>query len=124
MCKAREYTNKMIDLYGDIKEDFELLTKELSELDSLISDIKHAMEMENFSASRGYELAKMQQEALRKRRKVKNEMQTLHPLVQSLSIYIDRENSRLEKKEKSIEKQKDGKLYRPRTEEGKKLFNV
>ena len=77
MCKAKIYSEQLLEIYSDIKYDFETLTNELSQVDLYEQDVLHMIENGKFNASDGYKFAKMIYDNRIKRREIKNELEPL-----------------------------------------------
>jgi len=77
MCKAKIYSEQLLEIYSDIKHDFETLTNELSQVDLYEQDVLHMIENGKFNASDGYKFAKMIYDNRIKRREIKNELEPL-----------------------------------------------
>ena len=125
MCKAVGYIEKLSVIYDEIQEDYKRYSNELKHQDLLQQDILHAIENESFNASRGYALAKMIQEVRIARRKVKNELEPLTMLnnmfVSETMEDLDTISTKIKNKDIILENIHENKVYRPRTEEGKKI---
>ncbi len=67
----------LTNTFKEINADFESLSIELSNQDKAIQDILHYIEFNNFSASKGYALAKEIQKIRNKRRKIKIKLDIL-----------------------------------------------
>lgn len=90
MCKAIEYSNKVLKVYDEISKDFSILCDEQSKTDLMIQDILHTIENTNFNASEGYKYAKQLKDIRNGRRDIKNEHETLTILVQELKPVADK----------------------------------
>ena len=99
MCKAIEYSAKLLDTYEEIEKDFNRLTQKLSKYDKMQEVILHKIENDKFSACDGYKLAKEIKDIREQRRLVKNEITPLSLLKKS----IEEQKNNLIKVNKSIE---------------------
>jgi len=118
MCKAKEYSEKLLDIYNSINSDFSHYSEELSQADLYEQDILHIIENGGFNASEGYKLAKMIYDNRQKRRLIKNE---LEPLQQLKNNFIDQNMKSLDnahqnviRKDTILTKLTENKIYHPR----------
>jgi len=85
---ADRLNQKLNDFVNEIEIEFGKLRDKLSTIDLEIGDIRHALEEHiGLDACSGYKYAKKLQDALIKRRSIKNEYQTLQS-IKSLSINL------------------------------------
>ena len=114
MCKANEYINKVKSVIDDNTSEKEVLTRELSRLDLLQNDILHKIELTNFNAAEGYAFAQALKLTREKRRRVKNELEILTAVSNSVkSLYgniVKKEADRIEK----FQKEQGERYYSPR----------
>lgn len=87
MCKAKDYSEQLLGIYSNIKNDFETLSSELSQVDLYEQDVLHMMENKKLNASDGYKFAKMLYDNRIRRREIKNE---IGPLIQLKTSFIDK----------------------------------
>ena len=80
MCKAKRYTEQLLEIYDNIDKDFEYYNSEISRLDLLPQDLLHIIERSNFNVVEGYKLAKMIKDTREERRNAKIEIKTLYNL--------------------------------------------
>lgn len=78
--KAEEYVCTLIDIIIDIKESCDFNFKQINKLDKELQDLLHEIELSKFSTNRGSDLAKEIQNIRSKRRKLKDENETLNYL--------------------------------------------
>lgn len=119
MCKAKKYTEELLNIYQHIEDDLNTYNQEKSELEGLELDILHIIENDNFNAAQGYQLAKMIKDARMRRRDLKHEIE---PLVTLKRNFIDQNVNQLKGTLKSVINQdkqltelKANKVYKPRT---------
>lgn len=101
MCKAKEYTERLIGIFNEIEQEYKNTYKELSRMDRAEQKIVHKIENINFDAATGYKFAKSIQDIRRKRRDVKNEISPLQSLKDS---FVSKHTSELNKILTTIEK--------------------
>jgi len=99
VCVAYDYTNQIKDILRGIKQETVNMTKELYKINEQQDDLLHIIEGQKFNAVEGYKLAKMIKDLREKRRKLKNEIQTLEMIQYNLTNGI---NDRIEKVTQSI----------------------
>jgi hypothetical protein len=80
MCKAKDYSEQLLEIYNNINNDFQSLYNELSQADLIQQDLLHMIEKGGFNASEGYKMAKMIYDNRVNRRKIKNELKPLQHL--------------------------------------------
>jgi hypothetical protein len=78
--KWEEGLNSMTEFVMDAEERREELSQAMSEIDKEITDIQHYIEFNDMNAYQGWLAYKMLQNRLKKRRKIKNELQVLTQL--------------------------------------------
>jgi hypothetical protein len=118
MCKAKHYTEQLLNTYDEIKEECERLNKELRKADLYEQDLLHIIENGGFNAYEGYRLAKMISDNRQKRRQIKNE---LEPLQQLKNSFIDKNITELNntydaviRRDKILTNLTENKVYTPR----------
>ena len=118
MCKAKHYTEQLINIYDNINKDIEHCNAEISRLSLLEQDLLHIIENSNFNVAQGYKLAKRIKDAREERRIIKNEFYTLDNLKRS---FIDRNinylkdvHTRIIKQDNNLIKVTENKSYHPR----------
>lgn len=118
MCKAKGYIEQINSIFEQVKVDIEHYKKELSRLDLTEQDLLHFIEAENFSASRGYCLAKQIKEVREERRKIKNELETLYTLYEKFINNNDKKvisiKQSITAKDKYLSNLAENKIYNPR----------
>ena len=113
MCKAKEYTQSFLDLYNNMKKDFDGLVSENRKTDLMIQDILHKIENEKFNAAEGYCFSKQIKDIRTNRRSYKNELETMHSLMDCIQPVINNINTANKRVVELEKKQKDRK-YTPR----------
>lgn len=78
--KWEEGLNSMSEFVMDAEQRREELSKAMSDVDKEITDIQHYIEFNNMNAYQGWLAYKMLQNRLKRRRKIKNELQVLTQL--------------------------------------------
>lgn len=124
MCKAKDYIENFIDSVENAKEDYNKKKEELKTIESELFDITHFIENENCNVLQGYYYFKAFKLLRNRRRVLKNELQTLEILNNTLNktVKIDFYKSikeKIEQEEKKLLKLKSNKVYNTR-----KLHNV
>lgn len=95
---------------NNIKND---KNKELSIIDSKISDIYHYIENYNYNAVQGAKVLKLLKQNLKDRRNIKNELATIEGVLTSLSCNFNKNTKKIQK---YIKSENDIKKYLCRTE--------
>lgn len=80
MCRAKEYSEQLKNIFQSIKEDVAQTTVKLSQIDLKESDVLHCIEFGIFNACEGYKICKILKEIRTERRKIKTELETLYML--------------------------------------------
>jgi hypothetical protein len=118
MCKAKHYTQQLLDIYNNINVEFQNLYNELTEANLRELDLLHIIENTNFNASEGYMYAKMIRDNRIKRRQVKNE---LNPLSELKRNFISKNMKELKEAHQEVIRRNDilkdlteNKIYNPR----------
>lgn len=118
MCKAKDYSEKLLEIYNSINIDTKHYNEELSQADLYEQDILHIIEMGGFNAAEGYYLSKRICDNRKIRRQIKNE---LEPLQQLKRDFIDQNMTLLNNTYQSVSKKGDtlnhrteNKIYSPR----------
>jgi len=118
MCKAKHYTEQLIEIFDKVKNDIEKHTDELTRLQLLEQDFLHAIENKNFNVAEGYKLAKEIKNVRNDRRNVKIELDTLINLKRSFcDKYIHQLKctyGNILNQDEVLLKQKEEKIYKPR----------
>lgn len=68
------------DVFVNYPKRIETNEEALKKIDQEIQDIMHVIELNNFSASKGYILAKELKKARQERRRIKDELELLEPI--------------------------------------------
>ena len=109
MCKAKDYSEKLLEIYNSINVDTKYYNEELSQADLYEQDILHVIEMGGFNAVEGYYLSKKICDNRQARRQIKNE---LEPLQQLKRDFIDQNINLLNTTHQSVSKRGDTLNYR------------
>ena len=119
MCKAKHYTEQLLEIYNNIENELNTYNNKVNELEGLEMDVLHIIENENFNAVQGYKLAKMIKDARMERRDLKNEVQPLVTLKNSFIAKNVKELNNTYKMIQGLDKRladlKENKVYKPRT---------
>jgi hypothetical protein len=119
MCKAKQYSEQLLNIYKSIEEDINTYDIELRKTEGYLQDIMHIIENENFNASEGYKLSKMIKDARIERRDLKNEIETLNILkktyIQMSKKQLNKTSESIKEKDKQLGELKEKKIYVPRT---------
>lgn len=97
MCIASERLKEFKNYIYILKQDRTRLEKQLGKIDKERSQLYHIIENTYFNASRGYCLAKQLQTVLHKRRKIKEEIDTLNSLIMNLNNNLKTTDSNVNK---------------------------
>jgi len=81
MYKAKDFSKQLVQIYEEIKQEYNNIVKETSKTDLMIQDMLHNIEFNTFNASQGYKLAKQIKDIRVERRKYKEELEAM------LSLY-------------------------------------
>jgi len=118
MCKAKHYSEQLLGIFENVKNDIEKHTEQLTRLQLLEQDYLHAIENENFNVAEGYKLAKNIKDIRNERRDVKIELDTLINLKRG---FCDRNINQLKctygnilNQDEILMKLKEEKRYKPR----------
>ncbi|MNW58428.1 hypothetical protein D3C74_362930 [compost metagenome] len=87
-------------LLHEVKETHDLLTAQLSALDRTVSNIYHELERLDLTITSGYYAALQLQDTLRRRRVVKDELDGVRGVLETMREAQDTLNQRLKKSEK------------------------
>lgn len=80
MCQAKKLGEQIIELTNEIHNILVEYNKQLSNIDTQISDVLHFIENENFNAAQGYGYAKKLKQLRTERRRIKREIEPLRLL--------------------------------------------
>jgi hypothetical protein len=105
MCLASKYLSEIDSIITNIKSDMNKLNCKQSEYDKRISEIYHKLETKKFNACEGYYISKELQDVLRKRRLVKQELFRMRDIYNTLAV--ESLNCKLPKAKKNIKKSND-----------------
>lgn len=86
MCLASKHLEKLDQIEKEISDDFDFLSRTISQYDKELSEIYHSIEVARFSASQGYKMMKELQDLLKKRRIAKNEYSRMTSLVKTINF--------------------------------------
>lgn len=115
MCKAKEYSEKFLELYKQVEKDFKELSEEQKKYDLMEEDVLHMIENSNFNVVNGYYYAKRLQEIRRARREIKNEVEAMCMLKDNLrKVNFYQVNNKIINKEKQLQYVTDNKVYNSR----------
>lgn len=78
--KAEQIFNDLKELFGNVNKLHNIYTTKQSEIDKEITDIHHAIELNNNDAIKMMKLYKMLKDRLVARRIIKNELAVIHSL--------------------------------------------
>jgi len=128
MCKAKKYTDQLIEIYDNINKDINHCNSEISRLDLISQDILHIIENGNFNVVQGYKLAMKIKETRVERREIKNEYFTLDNLKKSFCDknfqLLKETHERIKKQDYNLTKAKEIKYYKPKVLESTELDKV
>ena len=128
MCKAKKYTDLLIEIYDNINKDINHCNSEISRLDLISQDILHIIENGNFNVVQGYKLAMKIKETRVERREIKNEYFTLDNLKKSFCDknfqLLKETHERIKKQDYNLTKAKEIKYYKPKVLESTELDKV
>lgn len=68
------------DVYIHLPKRYEEVQKEIKKCELELEDLEHVIELHNFNASKGYQLAKEIQKTRKRRRDLKNELEQLESI--------------------------------------------
>lgn len=118
MCKAKEYSQQLLDIYNNINNEYQNLYDELNQANLREIDLLHMVENNNFNASEGWKYAKMIRDNRLHRRKIKNE---LNPLSELKNNFIDKNmialnevNQEVTRRNNILKDLTENKIYTPR----------
>lgn len=117
MCKGLEYTSIILDTYKQINEEYNKIKDRLSYLENAQQDVLHMIENENFSASKGYLLAKQLKELREERRVLKMEFETLNlvvTLVNNQKNGMESIHNKVSEKYRTLKRLQENKIYKNR----------
>lgn len=125
---AIDYTEQLLETCNSIRADIKTLQDQLSGCDRLQSDLLHIIENENFNAAQGYKLAKMLQDNRGTRRRIKNELETLimlrNSIVDTNLNKLKLIQKRIDKKNEILAELSECKIYNPKVLETTNLKEV
>jgi len=118
MCRAKRYTEQLLEIYDNINQDLEYFNHQIKEYQFLEQDVLHMIENNKFNAAEGCKLANMIKDARIKRRYYKDELETMINLKKT---FIDKNIEHLKHTYESVKRQdeillelKRNRVYRPR----------
>ena len=125
MCRAKRYTEQLLEIYDKINQDLEYFKYQIQEYQFLEQDVLHMIENEKFNAAEGCLLANMIKDARIKRRYYKDELETMINLKKT---FVDKNINYLKNTYDSIKRQdeellslRDNRVYKPRVLESMEL---
>jgi len=82
MCKSLKYATDLFDIITIVKDEWEKLRNYLSIADKKILDVEHYIEIsKSLNASQGYNSYKLLKDILEDRRRIKDQISELQPLI-------------------------------------------
>lgn len=117
MCKAVNLIEIIVSSIKEVDIEFDRLIKEQSRLDLTQEDLLHLIENDNFNAAEGYFYAKRLKDVRMERRDVKNELEPLASLRDSLhnqKLEFGKIETRVKNIDVKLKRLKDNKVYSPR----------
>jgi len=99
MCQATKYSEQLLEIYNNINSEVRRLCAEVNTADLYDLDMLHIIEKGGFNACEGYKFAKMIYDSRIKRRKAKNELETLKQLKNN---FIDKNMELLNKTHQEV----------------------
>jgi len=128
MCRAKRYTEQLLEIYDNINQDLKYFNYQIREYQLLEQDVLHIIENKKFNAAEGCKLANMIKYARNKRRDYKIEIETMLNLKET---FIDKNIEQLKDTYDSVKRQdeillelKRNKVYRPRVLNSMELKKV
>ena len=125
MCKAKRYTEQLLEIYDKINNDLEYFKYKLHYLQWLQEDLLHIIGNKNFNVVQGYKLSKKLKETRNERRDYKIELETMINLKKT---FVDKNINYLKNTYDSIKRQdeellslRDNRVYKPRVLESMEL---
>jgi hypothetical protein len=113
MSKAYEFSSNIIEIFDETEALYRKLNKQLSYYDILRNDILHKIELDKFNVSEGYILCKELKQVSQDRRLIKDELEPLHILFNSINLVknvIEKSRNKISK----IDKSRKYRKYAPR----------
>lgn len=105
MCLASRHLKLMEEVVNGYKSDMKKMSDMISNIDIQVNTLYHEIEVERYSTVAGFKKLKKLQEALRKRRVIKNEFAEMNQLNQFMQI--NEISTKIEKANKGSEKLKN-----------------
>jgi uncharacterized protein (DUF3084 family) len=115
MCKSLGYIQTLATTVISINTDYKAYIDELNKIEALQQDLLH--QIENTDKPRvcdGYKLTMKLQEARRKRRDIKMELellQIIEPFARQMQNNIQQLSANVKKKNQQLQRQKEEKIY-------------
>lgn len=81
MCMATTLSSDLLEVVTTIRKTSKELNEKMSIIDKTICDLQHEIEFGKFDVCRGYKKFRQLQDILIERRKIKDELELLHPLI-------------------------------------------
>lgn len=120
MCKAKEIAEKLLNYLTEMELEYNNTCKAAIRADKEVQDLLHDMELTNFNACEGYIMAKKMQEVRRRRRVLKDDIETFKILKENTS-HIPKQIKTIVSKIKQKESDFRLRFYRPRVRADLKL---
>lgn len=118
MCLAKDYSEKLLEIYNSINTEVRRLCAEVNTADLYDMDMLHIIENTNFNACDGFKLAKSIKENRTFRRQIKNELETMKQLKNN---FIDKNmellnitSEEIDMRNNILNSRVDHKIYVPR----------
>jgi len=118
MCKAKKYSEQLLEIYNNIDKDYEYYYSEVGRFDAITQDLLHAIENGDFNVAEGYKLAKRIKDIRVERRIAKVEVKTLSNLKKTFcdkNIHqLKCAHGQIKKEDEILMKQIEEKVYKPK----------
>jgi len=128
MCKAKRYTEQLLEIYDNINNDLEFFNHQIKEYQLLEQDVLHVIENEKFNAAEGCKLANMIKHARNERRYYKDEFETMLILKKTFCDknieYLKYTYDNVKRQDDILLELKRNKIYRPRVLKSMELKKV
>jgi uncharacterized membrane protein YccC len=89
MSISNDYLTQLRTLHTNVTESYNRLNRMQSETDREVATISHDIETKDLDETAIYDAAKQLQEALRKRRAIKQEFARIQPLYKALELCVE-----------------------------------
>jgi len=125
MCKAKRYTEQLLEIYDKINNDLEYFKYKLHYLQWLQEDLLHIIGNKNFNVVQGYKLSKKLKETRNERRDYKIELETMINLkktfVDKNINYLKNTYDNIKRQDEELLSLRDNRVYKPRVLESMEL---